>query len=216
MPPAPSRSRSDGHGHGQWSRSTTMLGLAGITVLSLVAHARALTRPFVLDDWGYLRIAQSWHEVWAHVTEATKPIYRPTLFLWFSGAERLIGLHPLLFHVAALILLLTGAGLVYVLARRLDLPRGAALAGSAVLALHPGLDPAIAWSSAVNALLVIDFSLAAVLVLLPPTPSWRLLTLGGLFTALALGSREDAAVLPLIVVLVRAATPELAGLAPRR
>jgi hypothetical protein len=181
-------------------------------VLSLAVHWRAIRRPFFLDDWGYLYSGWTARGVLTYLQHPAAIIYRPLLELWFALGELVLGARALPFHLASWVLLLIAALLLHRLARAIGLPPGAAWVAAAVLALHPALDSALGWVSAVNALLVLVFCLAVLLLLLPAEPSRWHVALAAIGSLLALASREDAVVLPVVAVILRACVPELARL----
>jgi hypothetical protein len=121
--------------------------------------------------------------------------YRPLVALTFTVDRWLFGLNPLGYGLTNVALAVACAAMVYRLARALEMPWGAAaLAGSIWLLNFHGINMAVLWISGRTALLLTLASVAAATCLvrrqLLPAAAW---------TAVALLSKEEAVLLPLIL-----------------
>ena len=180
------------------------MGLAGVVAVVFTSAARA---PLLLDDYAYLAVVQRhgwWHSgtLWNPSGLSGDHLYRPILFVWFGVLNRLFGLHPLPFHIATGLLVVTAGAMTGLVGRRLGL-RSGAYAAAAVFCLHASMATPIAWTSAASSPLGAALAMGALYVMLRPRV--RPVDVGaacGLFLA-ALLTREVVAVTPAILVMTR-------------
>jgi len=124
--------------------------------------------------------------------------YRPLVTLSFAIDRGIWNLDPRGYALTNLVLLVSDAGLLFVLARRLSLPSSAALFASAAWMFNfHGINMGLLWTSGRTALLLCLFSLAAVL-------AWfrgRRLA-AALLTLAAMLCKEEAVMMPPLLLLV--------------
>ena len=122
--------------------------------------------------------------------------YRPLVAFSFGLNYLFAGARPYAYGATNLGLALLCAILIAVLCRRLRLSRGAAWFAAAVWLLNfHGMNMAVLWISGRTALIVIAAALAAAIALVSERP-----LASGLLAACALFSKEEAVVLPLMLV----------------
>ncbi len=134
----------------------------------------------------------------------TGDLYRPTYYSVFWLEYQLFGAEATQYHVFNATLHAANAVLVYLLAWRLTRSQLASAAGALVWAFHPQYADAVAWISSTTDLLLVFFSLSAVLLYaraLETEGQRRWLGVGASFGAalLALGAKETGIV---VVVLI--------------
>jgi tetratricopeptide (TPR) repeat protein len=187
--------------------------LAAVLVATLAAYHGVLRNGFVWDDVHMIvnnRALDSLGSVpqWFTRPETTStlrdPNFRPVLVVSFAVDVALWGRQPAGFHATNLAVHLGVVLLAYVLARRVWRNPWSALAGAALVALHPINAEAVNYVSARSSLLSTAFTLAAIAVSQPPNGrevvhSRNVLGLSCGF--LALGVKETAVVLPMLIVL---------------
>ncbi len=189
------------------------LAALAIVAVTVLAYAASVRGAFVYDDVKQVlenRLIQRpellpralLSDVWAFKgerPEAWSPYWRPVFVLWLAVHWRLFGADPLPWHWSVIGLHALAALLVFVLARRLRLGRGAAIFAALLFALHPAHVESVAWISGATDPLLACFALPALLCELAARrrPAWRAAALAS--TALALLAKESAVVLPLLV-----------------
>ena len=161
---------------------------------------------FIKDDFawiyhGHLNGAQSL----GNILLGSVGFYRPIVTLSFGLNEALFGTWSLgygLFNFA----LAAGCGaMLYAVSRALGLTAASALFAAAVWAFNfHGINMAVLWLSGRTALLLTLFSLLTAWMVLHRRPLSAFL-----FALLALGSKEEAVVLPLICAVLSLTTPPL-------
>ena len=197
------------------------LGIACVLAATYWLYAATFRFQFVYDDifqivqndhlrsWRFLPVYFTQH-FWSHVPGVPANFYRPVFLLWLRMNYLLFGTEPAGWHLATVLLHLQATGLVCLLARKLLKNWVAALAAGLVFALHPVQAESVAWISGATEPLGAVFFLTSFLCYLHgsgiagDSPRGRTKTTGwavfsvALF-ALALLTKETAAVLPLVI-----------------
>jgi Flp pilus assembly protein TadD len=193
------------------------LGPVAVTALTALIYARALTTPFVYDDHYLIVENQSigdLTDLWAIVV--LQPT-RPLVNLSYAIDHAIWGLNPFGYHLTNVLLHILNVILFYFLTLRLvedrerrhpsppraPIPaRGAAMAAALLLAIHPMMTSAVLYIAARAEVLCATFFLASLLCcrrwLLYKGRRWWVLCV--LFWLAALGTKEVAVVLPLVLV----------------
>lgn len=187
--------------------------LGGLLVLTALTYHGVVRNGFVWDD-AYVIVnnpaIDSFASAWRWVTEpeATSSLreanYRPVLVASFALDVALWGRDPAGFHATNLAIHLAVVLLAFLLALRLWQHPWSAVAAAAVLALHPINAEAVNYVSARSSLLATALTLAALWV-------WDVRERTGPKIArsaaslalglLALGAKESAVILPLLIVI---------------
>jgi hypothetical protein len=164
----------------------------------LAIYGASVGHGFVADDFGWIldsRVA-SLHDLGALFFKSGG-FYRPVVGLTFAADYALFGVQPLGYGLTNVLFAGICAALLYLVARELSLPSGAAALGVALWLLNPhGINTAVLWMSGRTSLLLTMGSLAAVLTLLRGHPFLALLP-----AAIALFSKEEAFLVPAILFL---------------
>jgi hypothetical protein len=172
-------------------------------VIALVIAFAAIYGPdlghgFVRDDFGWIESSriESPSDVVRLFTHQPG-FYRPLVSLTFSVDHALWGLDPRGYAATNVVLFALGAGLIYRVARTLQLPPAAALLAAALWAfdIH-GPRMALLWISGRTALMLGIFALAATDAALREHYKTA-----GVLCLLALLSKEEAAMLPAILTV---------------
>jgi tetratricopeptide (TPR) repeat protein len=206
-------------------RDITLIGLS-LAVVGWAVYINSLTNPFVYDDYRLIvenaaltdpRNLQAvvWHDV-----------SRPVVNLTYALDAALWGLRPLGFHLTNVLLHAFNVLLVFVVARGLDADSRAhrsrgvdgdptqtparrctgAIVGAGLFAVHPLLSQAVGYVSARADLLCATFVLVAFLAarryLKGASWAWAAMAAGAWL--LALGSKEVAAMLPVVLLVYHA------------
>jgi hypothetical protein len=169
----------------QAQKVSLMLLAVGLWLWTLVPY---LTLPFLSDDYVFLAAYRHWSDL-LNVTNFFRPMFALVFFLLAQ-----IGSGSVLpFHVVALLIHLTSAWLVYLLACRVFQRTDAAALCFAVFLLNPLQLEAVLWVSGLQELLWTMFVLSG-LVVYTGSQSLSLLRLTGtlLLIACALLSKETA------------------------
>ena len=196
-----------------WRLHANALAALVVVLVAGLVYAGSVRGAFVYDDVKQVlenRLIQRpellpralLSDVWAfkgEKPEAWSPYWRPVFVLWLALHWRLFGADPRPWHLSGMGLHALVSLLVFVLARRLRLGRGAALFAGLLFALHPAHVESVAWISGATDPLLACFTLLALLGELAARrrPAWRAAALAA--TALALLAKESAVVLPLLV-----------------
>jgi len=162
----------------------------------LLAYVPDLGHGFVKDDFGWIRGAriESASDAAALLTR-NNGFYRPLVSATFALNYAVSGMAPLAYGVTNFALLLAGAALLFMVARRLSLPATPSALASALWAFNfHGINMAVLWVSGRTALLLSCAALASTLAVM----SGRMM-LGGAFCLLAMLSKEEAVVLPFLL-----------------
>jgi len=214
--------------HDSDSRRRTALTLALLVALAVVPFLGALRGEFVYDDRTQILenpliqqpelLGQALtQDVWSFKGErerAWSNYYRPAFVLWLAVNWQLFGPQPEGWHVGNLALHAGVVLLAFALLRRLGVALPGAFFVAALFAVHPVHVESVAWISGSPDLLM-SIGILGALALEAPAPGQlrgarRLLALA--LAVLALGSKETALLLPLLVAaLAWARQSELPG-----
>jgi hypothetical protein len=178
-------------------RSLIGLAFASPLAVFLAVYAPAVGQGFISDDFRWIRESRlsALSDVGA-LFQGSNGFYRPIVALSFGVNHFLFGATPGPYGVVNLGLALVCAGLALLVYRRLGLTTGAACLGVAIWLLNVhGINMALLWISGRTALLLVASSLAAALALLSHRPLAAIL-----FVALALFSKEEAVMLPFVLL----------------
>jgi tetratricopeptide (TPR) repeat protein len=203
--------------------SQHLLITAGLLLVTFLVHARAVGFGFCdLDDIHQIveNPTLQWKsapdyfvkDVWRNPQAQYRTYYRPVFLLWLLVNLKLFGLHPALWHFAALALHGIVVVLVYRLGLRLMGNELIAVAAALLFAVHPTHVESVVWLSGITEPLAGVFFLGAFLQYLrwrdPRTrPMLSCAILCGLFTLLALLAKETSAALPLLIALYEGLFP---------
>lgn len=208
---------------GAWAFAALLL-----IVLIAAAHGHAVTLGWFMDDWAHVRQLREadWSlgglanacrlelvggviDLW-WLPECTLRFFRPISFALMKVAYVLLGWDPhvmhavsLAWHAAACILLMT-------LLQRLGASLRLACGLAALFALHPGHVATVEWIASQTELMVTTFLLASILCFgrfrgwwqtmeRHPNGNWAAGVASAVFFGLALGCRENAIMLPLVL-----------------
>lgn len=179
-----------------------------VAVLVALLHAGDVARGWHEDDFGFLRLSRhSLPELWRWDLGW---FYRPVFLSWFWLLLRAFGEDPRAFHIANLITHTLNACLLGLLVYRLARRPWAASASALVFVLAMRQNQAVWWVSAASTTLMSLFMLLALIgwdrYLRGRRPAWYALVL--LACALALGSKEEAVILLLALLLLEVITGE--------
>ena len=164
----------------------------------LAIYGSSVGKGFVADDFGWILDSRvdSAHDLGALFFKSTG-FYRPVVGLTFAANYAMFGTHPLGYGLTNVVFAGVCAVLLFLVARELSLPDGAAALAVALWLLNPhGINTAVLWMSGRTSLLLTMGSLAAVLTLLRGHPFLSLVP-----AAIALFSKEEAFLLPAILFL---------------
>jgi len=164
----------------------------------LAIYGASVGKGFVADDFGWILDSrvESAHDLKALFFKSSG-FYRPVVGLTFAADYALFGTDPLGYGLTNVVLAGICAVLLFLVARELALPSGAAALAVALWLLNPhGINTAVLWMSGRTSLLLTMGSLAAALTLLRGRPFLALLP-----AAVALFSKEEAFLLPAILFL---------------
>jgi hypothetical protein len=175
------------------------LAVLALVVAFVAIYAPDLGHGFVRDDFEWIESSRTASPTdLAHIFSHTPGFYRPLVSLTFAADYAIWGLTPRGYAATNVVLFALVAGLIYRVARTLELPPAAAVLASALWAfdIHaPRM--AILWISGRTALMLCIFALATTDAVLRE----RYKT-AGVWCLLALLSKEEAALLPAIMTLV--------------
>ncbi len=210
------------------ARRRVLHALAALGVLGLIAalHGRSLGYGWFMDDYAHqqqlracdgslrglteacrLELNGGIIELW-WLPECTLRFFRPISFAWMKLLYEWSGWSPLAQHVACLGWHALACVLLTALLIRLGLGRGLAWAVAALFAVHPGHVATVQWIAAQTELMVTVFMLVALLAYVrmrgwdstsPGGWGWAALVL--LAFLLALGCRENAVMLPFVLLV---------------
>lgn len=189
-------------------------GAAGVALLALAAYLNAFHGPFVYDDRDTIVANPSLRDPSNIRYVITYSLFRPFVNISYAVDYAFWQLDPVGYHVTNVVLHMAAAATFYVLVLRLvqdrnqrqatGLPVGlVAFGASSIWAVHPLLSEGVAYLSGRSELLGAWTLMVAFLALRSGLlDSSRLGYLSGFFALLvSLGSKETAAVLPLILLL---------------
>jgi hypothetical protein len=161
-----------------------------------LAYLPDLGHGFIRDDFRWIREARV-HSATDAAALLTQNVgfYRPAVSATFALNYALAGTVPFAYGATNFFLLVTGAALLFFVARRLGLPTAACAVASALWVFNfHGINMALLWISGRTTLLLSCASLASALFVLNGR-----VVLGALFCLVALLSKEEAVVLPFLL-----------------
>jgi len=178
----------------------------------LAFYARALDRPFTSEDFLLIRFLSEnppWRDLWSQLTSpwlgiSVVKFYRPVSTLLYGAEIALFGGQPLGYNMVHVAIHATNAVLVWAIVRKLLQPGGArtALAAALLFAVYPLHPNAVIFSASFATIFGVAFFLAAVLTYQgfreSGSPGAWVASMA--FFLLALGSYEETAVLPGLLV----------------
>jgi len=189
-------------------------------ILTAAIYCRDLQYDFVLDDQPLILLNEtftSWRN-WkllftTHISSAGNTAmlypgsiavhYRPVYMLWLMATSKLSGMSTPWLHLASLLLHVVVVFLVYWLARKISKDRWASAVAALLFAFHPIHVESVAYISASTDILVTFFALISLLCYLrfrEESGAILFWLLSILLAALAMLSKETAAMLPWILV----------------
>jgi hypothetical protein len=168
-----------------------LLAAFGLIYLPAAGHG------FIKDDFGW--IAQSSVASWsdaAGLLGSPTGFFRPIVSLSFGVNRWLCGLQPLCYGLTNVALAVACGAAVFILARGLSLPAGAALLASALWIFNwHGINMATLWISGRTALMVVLFAVSAAAAFVR-----RRFTLAVLLSLGAMLAKEEGVLLPAILL----------------
>lgn len=194
----------------------------GLLATFLVVYLPDIGQGFLRDDFRWIRASRvdSLSQL-ADLFRTNVGFYRPLVSVSFAADYTLWGLNAFGYAVTNLALCLGNAALIYALARRLDLARGAALVAAAVWMFNfHAINMSLLWLSGRTSLVALVFSLLAAIAFVsrptptrddasgraaPVVPAGRATTprledlLTGLLCLAAVLSKEEAVLLPAVL-----------------
>jgi len=198
-----------------WPRTRVLMVLS---VLGFLVYFNAIAHPFVHDDVVFVQMNPNIGR-WDNLLETfltpgvpfqtlkiTTPYYRPLLEIFYRLQYLLFGMNPAGFHFFNILLHILNAFLVFLLSLRLRLKKSWAFAIALIFLVHPVQSEAVACVSGISNLVVTGLVLATFLAYLETRVRtgrmrrvWQAGS-AGLF-CLALFSKEQAVVFPVIILL---------------
>ena len=192
--------------HNPWWTQAWFLGLF-LVVATVLAYEPAWHAGFIWDDDNYvtnnplLTAPDGLQRIWFSLDSPSQ--YFPLVYTIFRLEHALWGLNPSGYHWVNILLHAVNALLVWRLLKRLSVP-GAWLA-AAIFALHPVNVESVAWITQLKNVLVLFFSLLALLAwveFVEEPPRWRWYGMALMFFTLALASKTTACTLPAAMLLI--------------
>lgn len=193
------------------------LSAVGFLAAGLLLYWRALTIPFVSDDWEFLLLVDTARSVAVCFDLLVGRFVRPLVMLTYYTGYSLFGLWPLPYHVASVLVHTASAWLLCLVAIRLDRAHRrwiGVLSGLLFLAFA-GHTEAVTWVAGLADPFVAMCLFAMLLAAdrtLDSASSWRWTAAVWILSAAALLGKESAVVLPAIL----AAYGFARGASPRR
>jgi len=172
-----------------------------LAALFAAIYSDALGHGFVKDDFRWIGAADvhSLDDV-RRVFSTNVGFYRPIVTLSFAIDRDIWKFDPRGYAITNVMLLAADAALLFMLARRLSLSSASALSAVAMWMFNfHGINMALLWISGRTTLLLCVFSLAATLAWIRRWP-----VAAGLFTLAAMLCKEEALMLPPLLVMVDA------------
>jgi Flp pilus assembly protein TadD len=191
------------------------LAVSGALLVTAAVYLEAAFFDFVYDDFEqivYNPGIKSWDlaigyfksHVWAQSGSVLPLYYRPVFMLWLRANHALFGLHPLYWHLAAVVLHLLSCLLLYFFVRRLTEDRWVAVVAVLLFGLHPAHLEAVAWISGATETLMAVLLFGSLLCHLKhrdsgetKTDRWHVASL--ILAFLAVLAKETAFVMPALV-----------------
>ncbi len=186
-------------------------------ILTLVIFGQIVFNGFVYDDLFFIvsnQVIQSvvnpvYYFIHADATQPQSPlapdIYRP-LGVWFLSLQyRLFGLDPFYFHLVSLLLHAANTILFFVLLKKILKSFTLSFLGALIFGIHPVMTETVAWAAQQSALWSWFFSFLCLIVAFSEShffeKNWRRITAIAILSFVAVFSKEQAVILPLIYVL---------------
>ncbi|MCB9772448.1 MAG: tetratricopeptide repeat protein [Candidatus Omnitrophica bacterium] len=206
--------------------------LLALLILGTASYFNAVGNPFVHDDIVFILENPKVHDIAsissvfapnsfvAHDIALANPYYRPFLDIVYRLEYWLFGKSAVGYHLVNILLHFANAVLIFVLSLRLTQRRGFAWCVAALFLVHPVQTESVACISGISNLLFSFFMLCALLQYMRTADQNQEYSLGKevvnystalVFFGAALLSKEQAIVLPLIVLLYEFAFPRLSG-----
>jgi hypothetical protein len=154
---------------------------------------------FIKDDYGWIASSRldGWHSVWQTFATSPTGFYRPLVSLSFGLNTIAFGLHPLPYGLTNLLLTVVTGVAIGSLVRRIGFQPGIALFAASVWMLNfHGIGVAVLWTSGRTSLLATFFAVCAAGAFISARP-----VACGIFTLLALLSKEEPLLLPAVFLL---------------
>jgi len=173
--------------------------LAGTWLVFVAAvYLPDVGRGFVRDDFGFIEAGRAALTNPAQGLLPQHPgFYRPLVTATFSVDYQLHGLHARGYGFSNLLLYVACAAAIGLLARRIGLTARAAILAAFVWSVNPhGINMALVWLSGRTALCLTLFSVLTAIAVLERRFVWAALGL-----AAALASKEEAVLLPLVLIV---------------
>jgi hypothetical protein len=167
--------------------------------LAIVAtYLPDLGRGFIKDDFAWIAGSRTEGGAgWLELFRRHNGFYRPLVSLTFAVNERLAGQEPFWFGLTNLLLVLACVLAIFALCRSLGLTFEASALAAAAWGLNPhGVGGSVMWISGRTSLLATLFAVLAAVFLLR-----RHLVAAWLSSFLALSSKEEATLLPLVLAV---------------
>lgn len=191
-----------------------LLIITCLLFVTFLVHARSIGFGFCdLDDTHQIVENPALHwsdapdyfvkDVWSNSQAQYRTYYRPLFLLWLLVNFQFFGLHPALWHLAAIALHGAVVVMVYRLGLRLMGNEVGAAVAALLFAVHPSHVESVVWLSGITEPLTAVFFLGAFLQYLRWRETRRTLPMMmcALLTLLALLAKETAAALPLLIAL---------------
>jgi tetratricopeptide (TPR) repeat protein len=198
--------------------------IAALLLITLLVHGRAIGYGFCVSD-DVPQIVNNptlqWKnapdyfvkDVWRNPQPQFRLYYRPVFLLWLLLNFKLFGLHPALWHLAAILLHGVVVVMVYRLGLRLMGNELIAAAAALLFAVDPTHVESVVWISGVTEPLMAAFVLGGFLCYLRwrETQARGTMLLCALLTLAALLAKETSAALPLLIALYEWLFPRAQG-----
>jgi tetratricopeptide (TPR) repeat protein len=190
-----------------------------LVVLVLACWANVFPGEFVWDDIGL--VVRNDNLRWSNLPrlltgdfgelsawESPGGLYRPVIYLTYLVDRTVWGLRPAGFHATNLAFHAAATILLFLLGRRLLRSSGTAWLTAALFAVHPVHTESVTWISGRTDVVASAFLLASLLLYLRARKGGRVAYGGSIAAAvLAMGSKETAVLLPLLLIAVEAMDP---------
>lgn len=179
-----------------------------VTVLSLLAYARAIWLPFISDDYVQIQLARDYGPISRWSKLALDPLYRcrATSLVLTHWIERSLGLTPMFYNLTSLCLHIVNCLLVFALGLWRQVGWRVSGLAACFFAVNQRHSEAVVWFAAIPELLVFFFILTSVLLWVAwlDAKSWRGLLYAASFASylLALLSKESAVIVGPLCALV--------------
>lgn len=194
----------------------TIVGITTIVAAAVILYAPFLRDFFVLDDFIWLRAAQT-PDTAQFFRDATgfpsataysvpTPFWRPLIDAYFFVAWRLFGMNPAPYHIVNVAVHTANAVLLAVLVRQLTRSQGAAFLTALLWVILPVYDYAVVWISEATELLATFWYLLSLVLfvafLRSPGRPWSLYTGALLSMSLALLAKQSSVTIPAVLAML--------------